>query len=325
MVLESLFESESVVKHPLSALFIGFVLSSVSLWIAFFSFPSSASILTIAFIVIAAVPMIHHVFVMEEEKCVRHRGRQSSFVARNFDLIKIYTWFSIGVVASFALWFMFLPGEETSFCFEENSCIKVPTRGTVFKEQGKALGAISAISGSQPDATGKATQASGSCARGACGNDFWCWFNLIFSNNSSLMLMAVLLSFLFGAGALFLITWNASIVGVLIGQNAVAENHLTFIGLLPHGIPEFAGYFLGAISGGMISVALTRKKSYPREFEIVAKDSFLLLIIALFSLLVGAGIEAFALTCQDVNGLVLSVGYILFMAVLIIRTQFKER
>ncbi len=314
VVLESLFEGESVVKHPFSALFMGFVFSSISLWIAFFSFPGSASILSISFIVIAAVPMIHYVFVKEEEESVKVRGKKRSFVERNFDLIKIYSLFSIGVIASYAIWFLLLPAESSSFCFEANTCFSVPAQEAVFKEQRIVLGKISEIAGG--NSVAKATQSGG-----ACGGDFWCWFNLIFSNNSSLMLLAVLLSFLFGAGALFLITWNASIVGVLIGQNAAAKYHWTFLQLMPHGIPEFAGYFMGAISGGMISVALTKKKSCPREFELVARDSFILLLLALFSLFVGGAIEAFSLVGQDINAMFLSIGYVLFLAFLIARTQ----
>ena len=316
MVLESLFESDSVVKHPLFALFMGFVFASVSIWIAFFSFPGSASILAIAFITIAAVPLIHQVFLYEEESVVKSRGKKTSFVGRNFDLIKIYAWFCIGVIASYAIWYMLLPDQQTSFCVDESTCVPVPCRATVFSEQANALGMISKLSGSE--GAGRATQpASGICA----GGGFWCWFDLIFTNNSSLMLLAVLLSFLFGAGALFLINWNSSIVGVLIGQNAVAENHLTFLGLLPHGIPEFMGYFLGAMSGGMISVAITKKKYYPHEFELVAKDSLLLLLVALFSLFVGAVIEAFALIGDETTGMLVSIMYVLFIGVLVAKTQ----
>jgi len=313
MVLESLLETESVAKHPLFALFLGFLFSSVSLWIAFFSFPASASILAISFITIAAVPLIHHVFQWEEEQAVKKRSRHRSFTGRNFDLIKIYAWFSLGIIAGYAIWYTLLPMDANSVCWQAGSCIDIPDRGTVFKEQIRSLDMISKISGSEMVAN--ATVGGGICS------GFWCWFNLVFTNNSSLMLLAVLLSFLFGAGALFLITWNASIVGVLIGQNIVASNHLTFLGLLPHGIPEFAGYFMGAISGGLISVALTKKKFFPKEFEIVAKDSLFLLIIALFSLLVGAAIEAFALIGDVTMGMAFSIGYILFLAVLVARTQ----
>lgn len=317
MVLESLFEGESIVKHPLSALFLGFVFSSVSVWIAFFSFPSSASILAISFITIAAVPMIHYVFILEESALVKKKTKKNSFVGRNFDLIKIYTCFTIGIIVSFATWFVLLPPAQTAFCIEENKCLSIPSKEVVFKEQSNALSRVSALASGAPEGMGKATQSPS----GVCGNDFWCWFNLIFVNNSSLMLMAVLLSFLFGAGALFLITWNASIVGTLIGQNIVAEYHWRFLGLLPHGIPEFGGYFMGAISGGMISVALTKKNSSTKEFELIARDSFILLLLALFSLLIGGAVEAAALTGEDTLGLFLSVFYVLFMGALIAKTQ----
>ncbi|MEM0359923.1 MAG: stage II sporulation protein M [Candidatus Diapherotrites archaeon] len=316
MVLESLLEEESVVKHPLCAFFLGFVFSSVSMWIAFVSFPGSASILAISFITMAAIPLVHRVFLIEEEQAARAHSRHKNFAGRNIDLIKIYAWFSLGVIASYAIWYMLFPEQPSSVCLDGERCISIPTRNVVFKEQGAALSRIAMLA---PDNsavnTGKATQQGG----GACGSDFWCWFSLIFSNNASLMMLAVLLSVLFGAGALFLIIWNASIVGVLVGQNAVAENHLMFFSLLPHGIPEFGGYFLGAVSGGLISVALAKKKYYPHEFQMIARDSFLLLLIALFSLLVGAAIEAAALVGEENLALILSVGYVLFVAVLLAR------
>jgi len=316
VVLESLFEGESVVKHPLAALFLGFVFTSVSLWIAFFSFPASASILAISFITIAAVPMIHHVFLIEERKALKLCAKKGSFFARNFDLIKVYSWFSIGVIVGFAAWFMVLPAQGGDFCLKADQCVSVPSQEIVFKEQSTALSYISAMAPDNQNATANATLNGG-----ACGGSFWCWFNLIFTNNSSLMLMAVLLSFIFGAGALFLITWNASIVGILIGKNILAENHFGFLGLLPHGIPEFAGFFMGAISGGMISIAVTQRKNRPREFEIIAMDAFILLLLALLSLFVGAAVEAFSLIGQDVFAAVLSAGYLLAMTWAIFKTQ----
>ena len=338
MVLESLFEGESVVKHPLSALLLGFVFSSVSMWIAFFSFPVSASILAISFITIAAVPMIHRVFLMEERKTLKH-ARNSSFLSRNFEIVKIYTWFSIGIIIAYAAWFLILTEEPSSFFFFLNKCILIPSQKAVFKEQTGALSTISAMAPAKENTTAKAAQIAESKnheqdtglqnttakatqnPNGVCGHSYWCWFDLIFSNNSSLMLLAVLLSFLFGAGALFLISWNASILGTLVGQNILARNHLAFLGLMPHGIPEFAGFFMGAISGGMISVALSQKQYCPKEFEIIAKDSFIMLLLALFSLFVGAAVESFTLVGQGINAMVVSVSYIIFMTALFFHTQ----
>jgi hypothetical protein len=62
-----------------------------------------------------------------------------------------------------------------------------------------------------------------------------------------------------------------------------------------------------------------KKKYYPHEFQMIARDSFLLLVIALFSLLVGAAIEAFALIGEEMLAMAFSVGYILFIAILVAR------
>ncbi|GEM_PF-262479 len=281
MVLESLFKTESVLRNPFFTVILGFIASSVSLWISFFAFPAYASILSIAFVTIATVPLIHSVFVKEEELAAGSRDSSATFVGRNLSLVAIYAFFAIGVIISYALWYVVLPEEKSEVCIN-GSCFTMPCRSTAFAEQNKTLGQVGEI---REQITGKAT------GKGAGGMDFNSVFNLIFFNNMSVLLYAVLFSFLFGAGAIYLITWNSSVVGVLIGKTIVATNHFAFIGLLPHGIPEFAGYFFGAISGGLISVAVSKGKYMSHEFEVIAKDSFILLIIALLSLFMGGIIE----------------------------------
>ncbi len=283
MVLESLFKSEIIMKHPLFSFLLGFITSSVSLWVSFIAFPSHASILSIAFVTIATVPLIHSVFVKEEELEAKSKKPSTTFLGRNISLLAIYAFFSIGVISSYTLWYIVLPNEESHFCIEK-ACYSMPSKNIVFAEQNNTLEGIGQL---RESITGKATLTKTGIFK------FNELFNLIFFNNVSVLLYAVLFSFLFGAGAIYLITWNSSVVGVLIGETIIATNHFAFLGLLPHGIPEFTGYFLGAISGGLISVAVSKGKYMSTEFETIAKDSFILLIVAFFSLLMSGIIETF--------------------------------
>jgi uncharacterized membrane protein SpoIIM required for sporulation len=108
-----------------------------------------------------------------------------------------------------------------------------------------------------------------------------------------------------------LISWNATIIGVLIAK--IAENPTAFgafelakgnillnyfvalpftlLRLLPHGIFEFGGYFFGAVAGGILSVAIIREKIRQGRFMPVLKDSLIYLGISVALIAIGALIE----------------------------------
>jgi len=60
---------------------------------------------------------------------------------------------------------------------------------------------------------------------------------------------------------------------------------------LPHGSFEIGAYFIGAIAGGLISAAVTRRKSI--KFWPVVQDSMKLLVISFIFLIIGGTIETF--------------------------------
>ncbi|MBD3259804.1 hypothetical protein GF371_04215 [Candidatus Woesearchaeota archaeon] len=103
----------------------------------------------------------------------------------------------------------------------------------------------------------------------------------------------------YGAGAIFLIVFNASIfasfillifryVGETVGSfSAVAL--LFFI----HMIPEVGGFLLAAIAGGVLSYAFYREKFMGKPFKNVARDSLILLLIAVGLVILGAFLEVF--------------------------------
>jgi uncharacterized membrane protein SpoIIM required for sporulation len=128
-------------------------------------------------------------------------------------------------------------------------------------------------------------------------------FAYILLNNLKVLILSYLFSFLFGAGALYVILWNASIVGVFLGEKAKEVQGSFFYKyfaypmyklalLLPHGILEFVSYFLAALSGGILSVALI-KQTRRRLLEKILIDSILLFVSSLVLLVVAAIVEAY--------------------------------
>jgi len=309
MVVEALFKGKQVIRKPYLMLLFGLIVSWCSN-ITVHMFFGNAGMLAIAFITIAAMPVVHSALSREEHEEARIPVLCEKFIERNTELIALYAYFTIGVILGYATLYLVLPESNIALWCNNASCISLQSRSIVFAEQENALRYISQISRGAAKATDiKKVELS----------EFFYWLSLIFENNFSVLVVAVIFSFIFGAGAIFLITWNASIVGTWIGQAIFASNHFKFFGLLPHGIPEFLGYFLGAIAGGLISIAFTRRKFYTKEIERITIDSFLLIAAAVLSLFIAAVIEAGFKAGFEVFSFALSLAYMLALAVVIMR------
>ena len=242
MVLESIIKGEDARKHPLVMMFLAAILASIGIWASYVLFPANSSVLSIGFITIGIVPILYTIFILEEAEEASEEKKWFSFISRHFDLIQIYAWFFIGLVLTYSLWFVALPIEE---------------RNTVFSEQNKVINNIGNLRQNLTGNFGGPKQ--------VCGEELWCWFDVIIRNNLQVLFWAIILSLVYGVGAMFLIAWNASVIGALIGQNTIAlvagyssfwpfEFILAYghaliksLGLVPHGIFEVIGYFVGAI------------------------------------------------------------------------------
>lgn len=305
MVLEAIFGTDTIKNKPWIMFFDSFILASISLWVSFYVFPQSASVLTLAFITIASVPMFHKFFMEEEEEDALQEGH---FLTRHMDLVTVYSWFFIGLAVCFSFWYFALPSSAGQLCLTEN-CITLPAKEIVFLEQENTINQIEKLG----------SMLSGGLTGNAVGSgcaSFGEYFGIIFVNNAFVLLLSIIFSFLYGAGALFLIGWNASVLAVKIGKGATAllSNYahmghgsipisylhglFNALGFLPHGIFEITGFFVGAIAGGIISVAMTKKKYRTHEFGIVARDSLLLILFALALVFIGAVVESFLLSAS---------------------------
>jgi uncharacterized membrane protein SpoIIM required for sporulation len=123
---------------------------------------------------------------------------------------------------------------------------------------------------------------------------------------------AVLFAFIYGFGAIFILTWNASVISVAIGNFIRTNisnlaNTIGFVGIgsyfqvfslgilryMTHGIFEILAYFTAGLAGGIISVAVIRHDFRTKKFEHIVLDSADLLIISIVILVVAAFVEVF--------------------------------
>lgn len=115
----------------------------------------------------------------------------------------------------------------------------------------------------------------------------------IITNNISVFLLTFLLSFLLTAGMVFILVWNASILGVFLSNLSKSVLHIPFVVLsyLPHGILEVAAYALAGISGFFLShefESLVEWESKRKALRLI-QDSIILFVLG-FGLLLAAGL-----------------------------------
>lgn len=120
-------------------------------------------------------------------------------------------------------------------------------------------------------------------------------FASIALNNATVAILSFVLSVLFGAGAAFILSWNASVVAAYAGVAARAGPAALLqatVGMTLHGIPEIMAYFITGLAGGVLSTSISRGRPGTPEFKRVIFDSAQLLCIALVLIIVAAAIEA---------------------------------
>jgi uncharacterized membrane protein SpoIIM required for sporulation len=292
-MFEQIISPKTTKKKPWEMVFLGVILVSVSIWFGFFLswfIDASASMLVIAILVITLAPLMHKILVMEyltDELIAEHKLNESFFI-RHIDVIATYSFLFLGLLIGFTLWFTILP--------EQSTAMAMPTIYDVFSEPLSAYSQLSAqISGKSVEGlVGKVLPGNEKC------------MTYLTRNNLRIMLYCFVASFLFGAGALWLLIWNASVISVAIGlkirelltSTGIVKAYIIgfsthTLGIALWAIPELTAYFVAAVAGGIISVAVSRHHLKSKEFWFTVYDAGLLLILAVCLVLLGAYIEHF--------------------------------
>jgi len=255
MVLEKLVPLQVALKNPWWMFLIGGIVSVICLVISFTIFKESVGMLMTLLITIAMTPFMVNLARYEEAREEELIEKKFTIFQRYSGTLKVYAAFFCGMILSLSVIYMIIPEDTTK---------------TLFKNQ---LDEITAI-------RGKATVID--------------TFEKIVINNVGVLFLCFLFSFLFGAGAIFILAWNASVLSAAIGELAktiggVKALPLAVIMFFPHGSLEILAYFIGGIAGGVISAAITRKTT--TKFWPVVSDSLKFIAISVVILLVAGILE----------------------------------
>ena len=277
MVLESLIGVKQAEKTPSTLFFLGFLYASIAVFLSLWIFRSEASLIMVFLTVFAALPLVYGILKYEAYRDIKAKKTESLSIL-HLNALKAFMYMFFGFVLAMAIWYVFLPSELVYDLFSAQ---------------------ISTIQGINSNvATGQITS--------------WNFLSLIIVNNLKVLVFCVLFSFFFGAGAIFILTWNASVISAAIGTFVrtnfarYAESvgfikvagyfHIFSLGLLrymTHGVFEILAYFIGGMAGGLISVAMLNHDFEGENFKKIIKDAIDLLILAVFVVLIAGLIEVF--------------------------------
>ncbi|MEK6951275.1 MAG: stage II sporulation protein M [Nanoarchaeota archaeon] len=273
MVLEILVNPTKVKGKPWEMFFIGVVYSLVGVMLGYWVFRSHVSLVMVAFTSIASIPFVHSAIKAGEERGQgKKEGQEESLFQKYAGVLTMFTFLFLGFVAVFVLLFVTLPAATVTH---------------IFSTQINAIGEVrTSVAG---NVTGNFMQHLST-------------FTHILFNNIKVLFFTLLFSIVYGAGAIFILSWNASVMGAAIGD-AIREKvlhvgvleavSLSLAGYFVHGIPEIFAYFAGGLAGGVLSVALVQSGFQSIALQKAWKDCLNLTAFAALTLFFAGLIEVY--------------------------------
>ncbi|MBD3204563.1 hypothetical protein GF327_09810 [Candidatus Woesearchaeota archaeon] len=277
MVIESLVNPFMAEEHPKRVIILGFLYSSIAIFLSLWIFADQASMVMVFLTTMAAVPLVYNTIKYEEKKDLSALN-EKTLLKEHGKALSFFLFLFIGITISCAFWYSVFP---------------IETVNKLFKIQVQTILEIN--SGVTGYFTSPITL-----------------FSKILFNNLKVLIFCILFSFLYGVGAIFILTWNASVIGTAIGNTIRTEIYKvsTFLGLSSvasyskivsfalfryaiHGIPEILAYFVAGLSGGIISIAVIRHDFGTKSYEKILMDSSVLLLLSLLILVFAAFLEVY--------------------------------
>jgi uncharacterized membrane protein SpoIIM required for sporulation len=280
-MLESLVNPKRVEKGSWKMLFIGLLYGSLSLLLVHWFFSRDAvlskfsGMIVVLFCVMFSLPFIYYVIKKEEKQDEEIEGILHVWKAHS-DAIFAFMWLFLGFLIAFSFWYILLQNTSLFNAQLETYCMI------------NSPGGIENCVAKYSDIQGMMSGASTGMVS----------FLSIIENNIYVMIFTLLLSLIFGAGAIFVLAWNASVIASAIGvftRYHLAQVPIGILRYMIHGVPEIAAYFTTALAGGILGIGILRHGVKDPRFLRVIENVVILLFISL-ALLVVAGLMEVYLT-----------------------------
>jgi uncharacterized membrane protein SpoIIM required for sporulation len=279
-MLESLINPKRVEKGPWKMFFIGILYASLSILLVQWFFKNDAvlsqysGMIVVTFCVMFSLPFMYFIIKQEEKQDEQVEGLFSVWKVHK-DAIYSFVWLFLGFIIAFAVWYMILQNSALFNAQVETYCM-INNPGSIedcvtqysFVEQMTPTSAVT-----------KEVR-----------------FLSIIQNNIYVMIFTLIFSLIFGAGAIFVLAWNASVISAAIGiftRYKISYIPLGIARYMIHGFPEITAYFITALAGGIFGIGVMRNGFKSPKFLRVIENVVVLLFAAIIILVIAAIIEVY--------------------------------
>ena len=278
-MLESLINPQRLEKGPWKMFFIGILYASLSLLLVkwFFSqdavLASYSGMIVVTFCVMFSLPFMFYLIKKEEIEDEEVAGFFSVWRIHR-DAIYSFMWLFLGFVIAFSFWYILLGDQNLLNAQSETYCM--------INSPNSIEDCVSQYSIEKLNPTGNAAKEARLLS--------------IISNNIYVMIFTLIFSLIFGAGAIFVLAWNASVISAAIGiftKYQLTEIPTGLARYMIHGFPEIMAYFITALAGGIFGVGVIRNGFANVKFLRVLENVVLLMFIALLFILAAGVIEVY--------------------------------
>jgi len=264
-MLEQLYSEKWISQKGFFSILLGFTYAVFGIASALVVFPTDPALAAVAFTSLLLLPSLNNLLTQETKQAAAEKNFDLTDPFKNHkDIFVVYFSTFLGILLAFSFFSLVLPSISTSQLFSSQIAILGPA--------------------------GQAAEPSA--------------FGSIVSNNLMVFVVIFFASFIYGAGSIFVIAWNASVWGVIFaitaqkaayaaGQNPVVYFTLTILAVFPHMFFEAAAYFMVAISGAIVGRASLTEKFLSDRFTKVVQDAVVIFFVAVLVLLLAAYIETF--------------------------------
>jgi len=280
-MLEMLINPREAEKGPWKMFFIGLVYASLSLLLVNWFFSADAvlsrfsGLIVVTFSVMFTLPFMYFLIKQEEKEDEVVEGFWGVWKAHS-DALYGFMWLFLGFIIAFAFWYMILQNSMLFNAQIETYCM-INNPGINLED------CVAKYSFTKPfQATGAVTKQVR--------------FLSILENNIYVMIFTLLFSLIFGAGAMFVLAWNASVIAGAIGiftKYQIKEMPFGILRYMIHGFPEIAAYFVTALAGGMFGVGVIRNGIRNKKFLRIVENTIILLFISIIILILAALVEVY--------------------------------
>ena len=269
-------------RHPVELFFVGLLYSSLAFLIValFFSqdvvLSRSSGLLIVMFTSLLSIIFFFYALRLDEKTNIFDRSERSAIID-DWKVLKMLLFLFLGFIVGFLVWQLVFPTQMAFNSQMQTYCVmNKPLQYQDCLDSNGIKSMLGGVSGGVESS-----------------------FLAVLSNNIIVSMMILMFSLLFGAGVIFIIAWNASIVASVIAFSAkysFSGVPFWFGKFMIHGIPEIAGYFVVAMAGGISSIAISsymRGKLNSDEIFRVIKRAIWMVAISIIVLVIAAILEVY--------------------------------